>query len=78
MSQFQFDEEQRSVSRNTAGGTTGLSRKLIAWGVVRNQNQANVLLLVVVAICFAIITINLLSLTKTPTPAQLISEPATN
>ncbi len=79
MSQFQFNDEQAVSGRNRAGGSAaGMAGKLVAWGVAKNQTQANFILLVLSGICIGVIIFNLLSLTEAPTPAPLVSTPTSN
>ncbi|MFN3692470.1 MAG: hypothetical protein ACK4SL_00015 [Candidatus Paceibacteria bacterium] len=70
MGQIQFQDE--SITRRApTRASTGFARKLIAWGIVKTERQANVFLLLLVVIAGAITTYNILSLTKTPPPPVL-------
>ncbi len=72
MGQIQFQDE--SIARRSPQASTGFARKLIAWGIVKTERQANVVLLLLVVIAGAITAYNVLSLTETPQPPTLNEE----
>jgi hypothetical protein len=73
MGQIQFQDES-ITRRSPAQASTGFARKLIAWGIVKTERQANVVLLLLVVIAGAITAYNVLSLTETPPPPTLNEE----
>ncbi len=73
MGQIQFQDE--SINRRAqAQASTGFARKLIAWGLVKTERQANVVLFLLVLVAGAITVYNVLSLTETPPPPILNEE----
>lgn len=73
MGQIQFQDE--SISRRSpANASTGFARKLIAWGIVKTERQANIVLFILVLIAGAITVYNVLTLTETPPPPILNEE----
>ncbi len=72
MSYIKFQDE--SITKRPPQASTGFVRKLIAWGIVKTERQANVVLLLLVVIAGAITAYNVLSLIKTPPPPTLNEE----
>ncbi len=75
MGQIQFQNEA-IVRRAPARVSTGFARKLISWGIVKTERQANIFLLLLILISGAITGYNLLHLTTDP-EAPTLNEEAT-
>lgn len=74
MGQIQFQDE--SVNRRTPSrASTGFARKLISWGVVKTETQANLVLILIMVVAGAITVYNVLNLTETPPPPTRNEQP---
>lgn len=69
MGQIQFQDE--SITRRPNRASSGFARKLIAWGIVKTERQASIVLLILILIAGGITVYNLLNLTETPPPPTL-------
>jgi len=52
--QFQFDEDQ-NLARRKSKPVPGITGKLIGWGIVKTESQAQMIMLAIVVIAFVII-----------------------
>jgi hypothetical protein len=77
MGQIQFQDEA-IARRSPIHASTGFARKLISWGVVKTEGQANAVLLLLVLAAGAITIYNVLNLTETPPPPVLKEQPTPN
>ncbi len=66
-SNFQLNDEGTSgIKQKKATANSGFARKLIGWGIAKNETQANMYLVVLVVICIGIIVFNVTRLNSSP------------
>lgn len=65
MAQLQFNDENNIRGRKSTP-KKGFADRLISWGVVKNESQANVILIVLIVIGLGITIYNVISISKPP------------
>lgn len=66
--QISFDEGGSTLKRRNVVANSGFARRLISWGVVKNETQANLLLLTLVVVGLVITVLNIRSVYLTANP----------
>ncbi|MFM2339847.1 MAG: hypothetical protein RLZZ360_483 [Candidatus Parcubacteria bacterium] len=70
MGQIKFHDES-TARRNVQGTSSGFTRRLVAWGVVKNERQANAVLLLLIFLAGLITAYNVMQVVETPPPPIL-------
>ncbi len=70
MDHIKFQEESSTRRPITKSGSS-FARRLIIWGIVKTERQANVIFLVLILMAGVITLYNLKNLTETPPPPVL-------